>query len=197
MPSHSSRHAICVYCGSTGETIPAHRKVAENLGEILAQTGTDLVFGGGHIGLMGVLADTLLDRGGKVTGIIPEFLKEWEVAHNGLSELLVVKSMHERKQIMFERSDAFVILPGGLGTLDEFLEVLTWKQLGLHKKPVILVNADGFWQPLRALFEHLMEKGYAGKETGDLLQVIETVEEIRPILENLPAAKATDSALRL
>lgn len=179
-------HSLCVYCGSSGASRPAHRESAERLGTILADHGVQLIYGGGHIGLMGVLADAVLAGGGRVIGVLPRFLVEWEVEHRGLTEILIVESMHERKQKMFELADAFVILPGGLGTLDEALEILTWKQLGLHEKPLVVFGPGGFWTPLRRLFDHLIAEGYAQPRTLDLMTFIDRIEDLLPTLAAAP-----------
>jgi uncharacterized protein (TIGR00730 family) len=147
------------------------------LGEILAKQKIELIYGGGGIGLMGVLADSALAHGGRVIGVIPSHLQEFEVQHEGLTELIVVGSMHERKRIMFERSEAFLALPGGMGTLDEVIEVITWKQLRLHSKPVVLIDNVGYWAPLVRLFEEVTGTGFANSGTMDLFSVVGSVED--------------------
>src|ERR1700687_244226 len=139
---------ICVYCGSSGRVNEAYRAAATRLGMVLARAGIELIYGGGRVGLMGLVADAALAEGGRVTGIIPMHLHDREVGHTGLTELVVVDNMHNRKRRMFELADAFAVLPGGLGTLDETLEIITWKQLGLHDKPVVIVDVAGYWTPL-------------------------------------------------
>src|SRR5215471_16058640 len=151
---------ICVFCGSSMGKRSEYRAAAENMGAVLVERGIELVYGGGNIGLMGVLADSVLARGGKVIGVIPESLMAREVGHLGLTELRIVGSMHERKALMSDLSDAFVALPGGYGTLDEFCEVLTWAQLGLHQKPCGLLNVDGYFNDLLALFKHALAEGF-------------------------------------
>ena len=148
--------SLSVFCGSSTGINGRHHEAAARLGAILAEEGVELVFGGARIGLMGVLADAALGAGGRVTGVIPHDLKWAALAHQGLHELIVVKSMHDRKRVMFERSDAFVALPGGFGTLDETFEIITWKQIGLHDKPIVLVDNDGYWKPLGALLDHVI-----------------------------------------
>src|SRR3954449_3401921 len=138
---------VCVYCGSAGAVGERYRDAARELGTALARAGITVVFGGGRIGLMGLLADAALDAGGKVVGVMPGSLRDAELAHPGLTELVITGSMHERKRVMAERSDAFAVLPGGIGTLDEMFEIVTWRQLGLHDKPVFLVDIDGYWRP--------------------------------------------------
>jgi uncharacterized protein (TIGR00730 family) len=147
--------SVCVFCGSSGRVHARYRAAAAELGALLAANGISLVFGGGHIGLMGVIADAVLAGGGQAIGVIPEFLVSRELAHTRLTELHVVPSMHARKQTMFELSDAFAALPGGVGTLEETLEVITWRELSLHDKPIVLVNVADYWQPLLGLFDHI------------------------------------------
>ena len=142
--------SICVYCGSAFGANPKHRAMAQRFGELLGRNGIDLVYGGGRVGLMGVIADAALKNGSKVIGVIPEHLQSKEVGHHGISELRVVPNMHERKELMFQLSDAFVILPGGFGTLDETFEMITWRQLRLHDKPIVLLDIDGYWAPSRS-----------------------------------------------
>jgi len=153
-------HNLCVYCGSNAGGSPDYAEAAIALGTRLAKEGLRLVYGGGNVGLMGVLANAVLDAGGEVTGVIPGQLVEWEVAHQGLTELVVVESMHQRKQRMFELSDGFVALPGGFGTLDEMFEMLTWRQLGLGHKPCAFLDVDGFWQPLMAMLERMVAERF-------------------------------------
>jgi uncharacterized protein (TIGR00730 family) len=165
----------------------AYREAASELGASLAKAGIEVVFGGGRVGLMGLLADAALAGGGRVTGIIPTRLRDAELAHQGISELVIVASMHERKQRMAERADAFAILPGGIGTLDETFEILSWKQLGLHDKPIFLVDIDGYWERLRGLLEDIVERGFAAPKTRDLLRVVPTVGALMATLAEAPA----------
>ncbi len=151
---------ICVYCGSNSGSRPAYAEAARELGALLAQRDLGLVYGGGRVGLMGILADAVLAAGGSVIGVIPEALVAREVAHLGLKDLRVVASMHERKALMVELADAFIALPGGFGTLEEFCEVLTWAQLGLHRKPHGLLNVAGFYDPLLAFFDHAVTENF-------------------------------------
>jgi uncharacterized protein (TIGR00730 family) len=152
--------SICVFCGSSAGRRPAYAAAARELASQLARQGLTLVYGGGNIGLMGLLADAMLAAGGRVIGVIPQGLVVREVAHHGVTELHVVGSMHERKALMAELSDAFVALPGGIGTLEELCEVLTWGQLGIHSKPVGLFNVDGYFDPLIALLDHAVAEGF-------------------------------------
>ena len=179
-------NSVCVYCGSSSRE--SHKTAAHNLGETLAQEGIRLVYGGGHVGLMGIAADAALNNNGEVTGIIPQFLKDMEVGHGGCTELIVTETMHERKRRMVELSDAFVILPGGLGTLDETFEILTWRQLRLHDKPIIFVNIDDFWSPLLGLIDSQIAEHYVRAEHRRLYDVVDTVADILPAIKRSPAA---------
>ena len=151
---------ICVYCGSNSGSKPIYTDRAMALGHRLAQDGIALAYGGGNVGLMGVVADAVLEAGGKVIGVIPEQLVNWEVAHRGLTELQVVGSMHERKQRMFDLSDGFVALPGGFGTLDEMFEMLTWRQLGIGDKPCAFLDVAGFYTPLMGMLDRMVEERF-------------------------------------
>jgi len=173
---------LCVYCGSSGSVEEQYREAARELGTRLAAAGIALVYGGGGVGLMGLLADAALAAGGKVVGIIPSRLRDLELAHTGATELVIVDSMHERKRLMAERADAFAILPGGVGTLDEMFEIVSWKQLRLHDKPILLVDIGGYWAPLRTLFDHIVSKGFARPETRRLLRVVPTVSALMDVL---------------
>ncbi|CAN5950948.1 unnamed protein product [Sphagnum jensenii] len=151
---------ICVFCGSSTGTLPIYRETALTVGRLLAERGIAVVYGGGHVGLMGAVADGALQAGGKVTGIIPRSLMERELGHDGLTDLHVVGTMHERKAMMAEMSDAFIALPGGFGTYEEFFEVVTWSQLGVHRKPCGLLNLNGFYDALLALCDHATSQGF-------------------------------------
>ena len=175
---------VCVYCGSAGAVSGAYREAACDLGRALAGTGIEIVFGGGRIGLMGLVADAALAAGGRVIGVIPGALRDAELAHPGLTELVITGSMHERKRVMAERSDAFAVLPGGIGTLDEMFEIVTWRQLGLHDKPVFLVDIGGYWRPLRALLDHLVGQGFAAPLVPRLLQFTPGIAELMHALEH-------------
>jgi uncharacterized protein (TIGR00730 family) len=156
--------SICVFCGSNSGRDPAYRAAAEQVGELLATRGLRLVYGGGNVGLMGIVADAALRAGGEVIGIIPEALLARELGHTGLTELRVVASMHERKAQMADLSDGFIALPGGLGTLEELAEILTWAQLGLHQKPCGLLDVNGYWASLVAFFDHAVAEGFLPPE---------------------------------
>lgn len=152
--------AVCVFCGANAGHADVYRAAAARLGAEIAARGLRLVYGGGRVGLMGVLADAALARGGEVVGVIPEVLAGREQAHAGLTELILTRSMHERKSLMAERADGFIALPGGYGTLEEFCEVLTWAQLGIHRKPLGLLDVNGFYDPFIAFIDHAMEQGF-------------------------------------
>lgn len=179
-------NTLCVYCGSSTGHDPRHVATATALGKLLARENITLVYGGGRVGLMGVVADATLAAGGKAIGVIPTMLKTVELAHAGLTELIAVDTMHARKHRMFEISDAFAILPGGLGTLDEAFEIITWRQLGLHDKPILLLDSGGYWQPFRALLEHVIAGGFARPETARLITVVDNIADIPSILARLP-----------
>lgn len=169
---------LCVYCGSSGAVDARFRDAARELGTALAAAGIEVVYGGGQIGLMGLLADAALAAGGRVVGIIPNLLLGAESAHPGLTELVVADSMHDRKRLMAERADAFAVLPGGIGTLDETFEILTWRQLKLHDKPIFIVDVAGYWNPLRNLIEHLIAHGFAAPPVEHLFKVVPDVDSL-------------------
>jgi uncharacterized protein (TIGR00730 family) len=188
--SMSKINAVCVYCGSSAGTEPVFGETASQFGKILAENGVRLIYGGGSVGLMGILADAVLVHGGKATGIIPEFLTQREQPRrlgNG-QELIVTRDMHERKRTMFDRADAFVALPGGIGTLEELVEQLTWAQLGRHSKPILIANINGYWDPLLTLVAHMRERAFV----PDLVnfQVTERVEDILPVLRHAARGRA-------
>ena len=178
--------SLCVYCGSSGAVAQVYRGAASELGAGLAEAGIELVFGGGRVGLMGLVADAALAKGGRVVGVIPSRLRDAELAHPGVSELCVVDTMHERKARMAERADGFAILLGGIGTLDETFEILSWKQLGLHDKPIFLVDVEGYWTPLRLLLEGIVTSGFARPETRELLRIVPSVLELLEALVRGP-----------
>jgi uncharacterized protein (TIGR00730 family) len=177
---------VCVYCGSSDRVAETYRKAARRTGRLLAEAGMELIYGGGHVGLMGLTADAALAAGGRVVGIIPDFLHSRELTHKNLSDLLIVGSMHERKQRMFERADAFAILPGGLGTLDETFECITWRQLSLHDKPIVIVDVEGYWKPLLALIEHAIAAGFAPGRTRREIEVVSSAEALITVLKSAP-----------
>jgi uncharacterized protein (TIGR00730 family) len=185
--------AICVYCGSSPGTDPAFAEAARGFGKILAENGVQLVYGGGSIGLMGALAAAVINNGGAATGIIPEFLTAKERPRRLAQEQIVTRDMHERKRSMFDRADAFVALPGGLGTLEELVEQMTWAQLGRHKKPILIANINGFWDPLLALVDHMRRLGLVpSPRRGVELLVADRIEDILPKLHE--AARAVGEA---
>ena len=163
--------SVCVFCGSQSGQLPEYEQAARELARVLAANDVGLVYGGGHVGLMGALADAMLARGGRVTGVIPHHLMRPEVAHQDLTELIVVDSMHERKRVMADRSDAFIVLPGGYGTLEEMFEMVTWQQLRLQAKPVGVVNVEGYFDSLLRFLEHCAEQGFIRRTDWDLLVV--------------------------
>jgi uncharacterized protein (TIGR00730 family) len=178
----SKINAVCVYCGSSAGTEPAFGEAAGQFGKILAESGVRLVYGGGSVGLMGILADAVLAHGGKATGIIPDFLTQRERPRRLGQELLITRDMHERKRTMFDRADAFVALPGGIGTLEELVEQLTWAQLGRHRKPILIANINGYWDPLLTLVAHMRERAFVPESLAVNFLVAERVEDILPIL---------------
>jgi uncharacterized protein (TIGR00730 family) len=182
---------VCVYCGSGSGTNPRFIEAAHALGKIFAENGIRLVYGGGSVGMMGAVARAVLEHGGDVTGIIPEFLVKKEVMMP-LKDLIITPDMHERKRLMFEHSDAFVALPGGIGTLEELVEQLTWKQLGRHAKPVLLADIEGFWEPLLDLFVHMRATQFIRTDMAVEILKAERVEDILPRLR-AAAARVTDS----
>jgi len=178
--------AVAVFCGSRMGDDPAARAAAVALGHGLARDGIALIYGGGHIGLMGVVADAVLDGGGQVTGVIPEFLARREVAHDRLTALHVTDSMHSRKRLMFELADAFITLPGGLGTLDETIEIITWRQLGLHDKPILICDVGGWAGPLLAALRACVAQGFAGADSLALFEVLDDVPALLARLRAVP-----------
>jgi len=174
--------SVCVYCGSSKGSSPVYADAAKSLGRALVKQNLSLVYGGGHVGLMGIVADAVLEAGGEVTGVIPKALMDSEVGHERLTRLLVVKDMHERKALMAEHADGFIAMPGGIGTLEELFETLTWAQLGFHEKPIGLLNVAGFYDPLIEFLRHQTSQGFLRIEHKDLL-LVET--EPYPLIEQL------------
>jgi hypothetical protein len=177
---------LCVFCGSRAGVDPAHEAAARHLGHAIADRGIGLVYGGGDIGLMSIVARAALENGGHVTGIIPKFIQEFEVGNPGVSELIVVESMHERKALMFEKSDGFISLPGGLGTLDETIEMITWKQLQQHSKPIVLIDINHYWRPFLELVESVAIGGYGHHGIKDLFSVVDDVDKVFDALAAAP-----------
>lgn len=170
--------SLCVLCGSREGFDPVHREAASRLGELIAERNMRLVYGAGSIGLMGVIADAVLSAGGEVVGVIPDFLIRYEVGHRQLTDLVVTDSMHDRKRRMFEMADAFVVLPGGLGTLDETFELITWRQLRLHDSPIVILDVAGYWKPLLRLIDMVVATGFADPATAGLFTVARSPEEV-------------------
>jgi len=189
----SNIKTVCVYCGSGPGTNPHFMEAAKAFGKALAENGIRLVYGGGSLGLMGAVATSVLDHGGTVTGIIPDFLKVRENALTRVQEMIVTPDMHERKRLMFEHSDAFVALPGGVGTLEELVEQLTWKQLGRHEKPVLLANVDNFWEPLFALLAHMRATQFIRSGLSVDILKAERVEDILPRLRAAVAGMSEEA----
>jgi uncharacterized protein (TIGR00730 family) len=186
MPSLSAMGtltSVCVYCGSGVGARPAYANAARTLGVAMARAGIRLVYGGGSVGLMGIVARAALDAGGTATGIIPRFLQRRERLMEGLTEVLLTEDMHERKMLMFERADAFVALPGGIGTLEELVEQMTWVQLGRHQKPVLLLNSEGFWDAFIALLDHMRQEQFIRSEFEVSCLIAERAEDIIPMLQ--------------
>ena len=183
---------VCVFCGSSAGSRPGHLAAAETFGRLLAEAGVGLVYGGGDIGLMGAVARSALAAGGHVTGVIPQFLVDREVMLADVQELLVTADMHERKRLMFERSDAFVALPGGIGTLEELVEQMTWAQLGRHDKPILIADLDGFWSPLLSMLDHMQTEGFLRPGLTPRFTVATSIEEILPALEAAAPRLAED-----
>jgi uncharacterized protein (TIGR00730 family) len=177
---------LCVFCGSRVGVHPAYEVAARDLGHAIADRGINLIYGAGDIGLMSVVARAALENGGKVTGIIPKFIQDFEVGSPGEIELIVVRSMHERKRTMFDRADAFVALPGGLGTLDETIEMITWKQLQQHKKPIALIDINCYWKPFQELIQAVVDGGFGHIEINELFSVVDNVESVFQALVDAP-----------
>ncbi len=175
---------ICVYCASSSKVNSEYVETARKLGKILAENNIELVYGGGSVGLMGVLADSVLENGGRVTGVIPRFMVEVEWQHDGLTELILTESMHERKEKMAELADAVVALPGGCGTLEELLEIITWKQLGIHSLPIVIVNVNGYYNHLLAQFQQASDELFMRPEHLQMWNVTNSAEEVLKAISN-------------
>jgi uncharacterized protein (TIGR00730 family) len=175
-------NSVTVYCSSSNNAPRDYFNAASELGREFAARKITLVYGGGHVGLMGCIADSVMQNGGTVKGIIPRFLEERELAHYGLSELHVVETMHERKMKLAEWGDAYLVLPGGFGTIDEFMEVMTWKHLGHHRKPIILLNLNGFWNPLLRFFDRIADENMANADHASYYTVCDTTDEVLKLL---------------
>ncbi len=180
-------NTVCVYLGSSGQCADHHKKTAFDFGQMLAKAGMTLVYGGGRVGLMGILADSVLKAGGKVIGIIPEHISRREISHEELTELHVVDSMHTRKQMMVNKSDAFVVLPGGIGTLDELCEVMTWKQLGIHDKPIIIANVGDYWTPFLQMIDNVIKERFMREEDRRLITEVGSIDSVIATLTTAPS----------
>ncbi|MFN4016534.1 MAG: TIGR00730 family Rossman fold protein [Reyranella sp.] len=187
--------SLCVFCGARFGTDPATRETAIGLGRLLAAERITLVYGGGGVGLMGLVANAALDAGGRAVGIIPNFLLQREAGHPALTETVVVETMHERKLQMFERSDGFVVLPGGIGTLEEFFEVLSWRTLGLHNKPIVIIDQGGYWEPLAALLRGVVEGGFAERSHLDHVAFVSELKDVLPAIAAMPASAGFEKRL--
>jgi uncharacterized protein (TIGR00730 family) len=177
-PKDTIKKYIAVFCGAQNAVPPEHLQAGRDFGALMAKHQLGLVYGGGDCGLMGAVANAVLEHGGWVTGVFPEHLREMEQEHKHLSETLIVEDMHSRKQLMYKRADIFVIFPGGFGTLDETFEILTWRQIGLHTKPVIIFNHQGYWNHLVALFDNIINTGFATAPTRDMYEVIDSMDAL-------------------
>lgn len=177
--------SVCVFCGARSGHNPAFELLATEMGQMLANQHWRLVYGAGDIGLMGAVARATQAAGGETFGVIPQHLMQMEVGKTDLSQFIITENMHERKKVMFMNADAFVVLPGGAGSLDEFFEVLTWGQIGLHKKPIFLLNSDGYWTPVVALIDHVIDQGFADASLRQFFHVSDSVEDIRKRLSKL------------
>lgn len=180
----STKKSLCVFCGASNAVDKKYMDVGAEFGKILAQNDITLVYGGGDCGVMGAVANSVMQNQGHVTGVFPVSLRNLENEHKSLTEIIIVNTMHERKQLMFERSDAFIVFPGGFGTMDEMFEIITWKQLQIHNKPIIIFNYHGYWDPLVALMKNIIEQRFAKAEVSTFYHVVTELEEILPIIEN-------------
>ncbi len=188
-------NSICVYCGASPGRDSAFTEAAQNLGRIMADEHIRLVYGGGKLGLMGEIAQSVVAHGGEVTGIIPDFLRDMEQMYEGAQEAIVVPDMHTRKRQMFEKADAFVAMPGGIGTLEELVEMMTWAQLGRHKKPILMLSINGFWQPLLKLYEHMRDQGFIRPNLDLSYVVAKRAEDVLPMLREAARANGNGEAV--
>jgi uncharacterized protein (TIGR00730 family) len=186
--------SVCVFCGARTGNNPVWAEAAAALGKGMAERGYELVYGGGRIGIMGEVARGVQDNGGRVVGIIPEFLERVEVGNRSSNELIVVESMHERKSLMAERSDAFVVMPGGIGSLEEFFEVLTWRTLKLHDKPIVVVDIEGCWSPLADLIDRMIDNGFCGDETRRAVSFVDDLDSLFDLLQHAKSDDSFDAA---
>jgi len=189
--------SVCIYCGASFGNQPRYADSARRLGGLLAARGIAVVYGGGRVGLMGALADAALAAGGRVIGVIPTNLRTIELAHQGCTEMIATPSMHARKEKMFQLADGFIALPGGIGTLEETIEVITWRQLRFHDKPIVVVDDGGYWRPLRALFDATVAAGFAHADLNRLCRFVDSVEDAVAALIASPAPIRPDAPARL
>jgi hypothetical protein len=189
--------SLCVYCGSARGASPRYIAAAKELGAAMAERNIRLVYGGARIGMMGEVADAVMKNGGEVVGVIPEHLQTSEVGHSGITELKVVDSMHTRKKLMFDLSDAFAVLPGGFGTLDELFEIITWRMLSLHAKPVVVLNIDGYWDPYQRLVDHIIAQGFARESSRQFFSVVNSVGRAFDLLDEPAAVKVREHPERI
>jgi len=183
-------NSVAIFCGSSEGYNEIYRETAYQLGATLAEQGITVIYGGAKVGLMGTIADGVLNHNGTIKGIIPDFLRTKEIAHEGLTELIIVKTMHERKLKMHELSDAVIVLPGGWGTMDEMFEMLTWGQMGLHQKPIALLNVNGFYDSLSVLINNMVQEGFLNEYTKEMLIVSDNIEDLLQMIDNYTAPEA-------
>jgi len=174
--------SVCVYCGSRPGEKPCYAEAARGMGKILAASNIELVFGGGDVGLMGLVANAVIDEGGRVTGILPRFLGKVEMPAVRIHELILTETMHERKALMHERSDGFCVLPGGVGTIEEMVEMISWAYLQQHAKPIVLVNLEGYWDPFLTLFDHIAAQGFSAPDLPQVWRVVDRIEDVIPTM---------------
>jgi uncharacterized protein (TIGR00730 family) len=176
--NEQSPKSLCVFCGAQNAVPEKHLDMGEVFGKAMVEKSYTLVYGAGDCGVMGKVANSVLGNGGSVVGVFPVGLREIESEHQSLSEIILVNTMHERKQVMFDRSDAIIVLPGGFGTMDEFFEVLTWKQIRFHNKPIVVFNHEGYWDPLLKLMDNIVDTGFAAKVSATLYKVVDNIEDV-------------------
>lgn len=186
--------SLCVYCGSSGNVDDRFRAAATKMGQTMAENGIRLVYGGGKAGLMGLIADAVMSSGGEAIGIIPEHISSREIQHKGLTELHVVDTMHVRKQMMVDYADAFLILPGGIGTLDELCEIMTWRQLGIHDMPIVVANINDYWTPFLTMIDHIIGQGFMREGDSKILTIVDDLKDVLPALKNAPTEKFDPSS---
>jgi len=185
--------SVCVYCGSSNRAPDKYKEAAKELGTTLAENNIRLVYGGGQVGLMGIIANSMLEAGGYVVGFMPQYLSDFEAGHPGITELHIVGDMHERKRKMFESADAFAILPGGFGTLDEIFEILTWRQIGLHNKPIVIIDIDKYWAPLFDTFvKHMIANNFVLSSHLNYYTLVSDVKDVLSTLEVMPPGEGPD-----